>query len=286
MRLALVGAGRWGSRYLETMKRVSPDQAHAITRIVRSTDFWEDMVYDDYEVDGVIIASPASTHYPIAAVTLASGVPVLIEKPAALSSRETEGLWRLARGTRTLAMVGHQHIHAPAFVEMCRHLAPTEIVEIACEAGGPGPFRMDCSELWDYAPHDLAMVFTVLGLNARVSDIVASKDRSWKWTMRVGDLSPVPVSFQISNMLDEKRRCLHVRHRRHGDFVYDDRKPHGQKLTIDGDPIKISEELPLDRMLDSFIHRIEAEEWDVPDLDLAVRIAETIEKVERTPVMT
>ena len=62
---------------------------------------------DDVRPDGLIIAAPAAAHLPLAAAGLARGIPVLVEKPVALTSAEAARIGQLAAASGSFAMPGH-----------------------------------------------------------------------------------------------------------------------------------------------------------------------------------
>ena len=62
---------------------------------------------DDFRPDGLIIAAPAAAHLPLAAAGLARGIPVLVEKPVALTSAEAGRIGQLAAASGSFAMPGH-----------------------------------------------------------------------------------------------------------------------------------------------------------------------------------
>ena len=49
------------------------------------------------DIEGVIIATPVSTHYPMARRVLEAGKSVLVEKPLAMSPAQAAELVRIAR---------------------------------------------------------------------------------------------------------------------------------------------------------------------------------------------
>lgn len=59
------------------------------------------------EIDGAVIATPNHTHCELALECLQAGVPVLIEKPLAVSVVEGEQIVRAADAHRTVAAVGY-----------------------------------------------------------------------------------------------------------------------------------------------------------------------------------
>ncbi len=299
--LGIIGIGKWGLRYVDTAARLWPDGTVTFKYRAGNTphdgrfdgpheyfDHWEDLVFQP-DIDGLVIASPATTHYQIAAVSLAHKIPVLIEKPATLSARDTDGLLRISSATKTTALVGHQHLFSPAFEAMRSLLLGHTITKIECAAGGPGPIRDTCSALWDWAPHDLAMIFSLCPdfQSFAVENVVKNSSptgaESWNFVLKSPSMS---ADIELSNDSTIKKRRLTVITADNLALTYDDRAP--EKLTLDGAPIPAGEELPLDRQLKNFASIVEDERRGVRPkgehanhLALALQIAKTIEEVER-----
>src|SRR5207249_2644530 len=74
-----------------------------------------DEVLGDREVQAVVLATPAVAHAAQAMAALAAGKHVLVEKPLALNPDDAAALAQLARGSRTLLMVGHLMLYHPAY---------------------------------------------------------------------------------------------------------------------------------------------------------------------------
>jgi predicted dehydrogenase len=172
MRLGLIGCGRWGRNIISTSRDLLDAKLVAVARANSGTACtmpenccvfpdWRSLL-DSNLIDGVIIASPAYTHAEIALAAMERHIPVLIEKPMALSIDDAEALLKSSIKNQTYATVDHIHLFNPAFRRMVE-IMPTygSILNISGIAGGPGPYRSDCSALWDWAPHDISMILTL-----------------------------------------------------------------------------------------------------------------------------
>ncbi len=110
IRLAVAGAGAWGRNHIRSLQRVrgarltwivEPDEERRAeaaelapqARVCPDAD----EALADARLDGLIIASPTPTHYPLAREALACGKHVLVEKPLAETSQEGWDLVRRAR---------------------------------------------------------------------------------------------------------------------------------------------------------------------------------------------
>ena len=72
-----------------------------------------DEVWRDTSLEAVLIATPVSTHYPLAKAALEAGKHTFVEKPMAASAVEAEDLVRLAEERGRTLMVGHTFEYSP-----------------------------------------------------------------------------------------------------------------------------------------------------------------------------
>lgn len=119
IRLALVGKGRWGSVYIKTIK--------LIPEIVLSEEF---ILGKDYKkvltkgnvkvLDGVIIASPTSTHFEVASFLLKNGFDnLLIEKPLTNNLETAQELFQLQKNyPGSSLLVGHLLLYDQGYKKM------------------------------------------------------------------------------------------------------------------------------------------------------------------------
>src|SRR5207248_708618 len=104
IRVGLIGYGYWGPNLIRNFAAcpltevvavcdASPARRAAVARsypgpaVVASVDELLDL-----PLDAVAIATPVSTHYPLALRCLEAGKDVLVEKPLAATVREAQGL--------------------------------------------------------------------------------------------------------------------------------------------------------------------------------------------------
>lgn len=124
---------------------------------------WRTLVSKN-DIDGVLIATPASTHAEIALPFIERGLPVFIEKPMANSLADAEKMYTAAQKSGSIIFIGHIHLYNPAFIktkELSKTIGP--IRTIVGEGANNGPYREDCSAMWDWAPHDLSMILDIMG---------------------------------------------------------------------------------------------------------------------------
>lgn len=171
--LALIGFGRWGQNIFRTLEGIPrcmvkyvADERRTSTRGLPKgtthTSDWHTLLRRS-DLDGVLIATPASTHAAIARPFIARGIPTFIEKPLTTSLRDALALERLATRTGAPVMVGHVHLYHPAYQVVRRYARRAGRTRfILAEGMNQGPLRHDVSCLWDWAPHDLALALDLL----------------------------------------------------------------------------------------------------------------------------
>ena len=306
LRLGLVGLGPWGRNFVRTLSRIEGADLSAVAS--RSTDLsvlkdhhcrvhaqWERLLEES--LDGVIVATPPSTHLAIAERFVAGGIGALIEKPLCLDLNAALRFRDAVNRRRGLVMVDHIHLFSPAF-RLLKRLSPLlgRITGIASSSGRHGPFRPDVSALWDWGSHDVAMALDLLGGEPRaVTGRRNLREPAGDGYAENYDISleferGVRAEIAVGNKLAPVRR-IEVAHQG-GALVYDDRME--RKLTFRAQDTDVGAQLrqalaasdlqrpPLDCVLEAFCDRIRARRFDPGQLDLAVGVVRVLESVERS----
>jgi len=116
-------------------------------------------------LDGVIIATPASSHHRLVRSALEAGIPVLVEKPLAISSREAEELAMLADRVCLPLIVDHTYLFAEPVRYLNRCLQAGILGDVYYASSyrlNFGAVRTDCNVLWDLAVHDVALLLYLM----------------------------------------------------------------------------------------------------------------------------
>jgi predicted dehydrogenase len=182
LKIAVVGAGYWGPNLLRNLSAcpltevaaicdASPQRLEAIARsyghvaAVPSLDQLLEM-----PLDAVAIATPVSTHFPIASRCLEAGLHVLVEKPLAATVREAQALVELAASRGRVLMVDHTYLFSNAVRRIKELIDEGELGDLYYVDSiriNLGLFQRDINVIWDLAPHDLSIVDYILDGEAR-----------------------------------------------------------------------------------------------------------------------
>ncbi len=131
---------------------------------IQTTTSFDDLLKSD--IDAVIIATPVSTHAPLAMQALKAGKHVLIEKPIASTLKEAQELVDLSRKVGRILMVDHVFVYTPAvkkIKEICRQGQLGEIIYFDAVRTNLGAFQKDVNVIWDLAVHDVSIMQYILG---------------------------------------------------------------------------------------------------------------------------
>jgi predicted dehydrogenase len=178
LRFGLIGLGYWGpklARNLESLPQASLEIVADLNPLalkkakderpwIKTTGRIEDVF--DSAVDAIVIATPVSTHFELARTALLHGKHVLVEKPLTACVAEAEELIALAEQENRILMVGHTFQYSPAVKELRQLIQDGELGDIYCveiERLNLGLFRSDIDVIWDLAPHDASILWSLLG---------------------------------------------------------------------------------------------------------------------------
>ena len=176
-RVALLGCGYWGknlARNFHALGALScvcdPSEkgramANEIAEGIATTDQFEE-VFSDPEIDAIAIATPAPTHYELAAAALLAGKDVFVEKPIALQAAEADQLEALATKRNRMLMVGHLMEYHPAIQKLSELIDSDELGElryITSHRINFGIVRTAENAWWSLAPHDVSVILRLMG---------------------------------------------------------------------------------------------------------------------------
>jgi predicted dehydrogenase len=118
------------------------------------------------DVDAVVIATPAETHFEIARAALAAGMDIFVEKPITLDLEQGAWLVREARTKGRILMVGHvleYHPGVVALADMVQSGRLGRVQYVYSHRLSLGKIRREENALWSFAPHDIAVIVRLLG---------------------------------------------------------------------------------------------------------------------------
>jgi predicted dehydrogenase len=177
--LAQLGCGYWGPNLLRNFSALpgcevryvvdeSPERRAFVQRnFPRTTAVASaDVAFDDREVAGIIVATPAGTHFTLARQALEAGKHIMVEKPLATTVAEVDILARYAQQRGLVVMAGHTFIYNAAVRYVKRLIDSGELGDVRyvySQRLNLGRIRSDIDAMWNFAPHDASIVYYWLG---------------------------------------------------------------------------------------------------------------------------
>ncbi|MFP4008467.1 MAG: Gfo/Idh/MocA family protein [Spirulinaceae cyanobacterium] len=193
--IAILGVGRWGQNlvrnlaqhprvqvvalvdpHLERLQEVR-DRLGLSPDLILATDWAK--IRELAGLEAIVVATPATTHYPLIADALELGYHVLAEKPLTLDPQECLQLEEKAKQHQVQLMVDHTYLFHPGVEGGQKAIASGRLGTLCygyAARTNLGPVRYDVDALWDLAIHDLCIFNYWLGA---VPERVAARGQNW-----------------------------------------------------------------------------------------------------------
>jgi UDP-2-acetamido-3-amino-2,3-dideoxy-glucuronate N-acetyltransferase len=175
--ICVLGCGHWGKNLVRNYSVLGALYAICESDPLRLQDLSRqypharpysalEQVLDDPQVTGVVLASPAEFHHPMALAALRAGKHVFVEKPLALDWCDGLDMVETARKQKRILMVGHLLRYHPAVIKIQELLAAGalgKIEYIYSNRLSMGKIRKEENALWSFAPHDISVILALTG---------------------------------------------------------------------------------------------------------------------------
>ena len=174
--VAVIGSGYWGKNLVRNFHQLG-----ALKLICDKNETVLDNFKEQYsdvqtclalsdvlrrdEIQGVVIATPAETHFNLAREALLAGKHVFVEKPLALTEEEGQQLVQLADEKQLTLMVGHILNYHNAVIKLKELVDSGELGKIQYLYSNRlniGKIRAEENILWSFAPHDISVILMLL----------------------------------------------------------------------------------------------------------------------------
>jgi predicted dehydrogenase len=175
-KIAVFGCGGWGKNIVRTMHQlgylaavIDPSESGRATarKLVPNVPVFIDAteVLTNQEIDAVMIATPAETHFSIAKDAILAGKDTYVEKPMTIDLDEARTLVDLAEAEGRILMVGHLLEYHPAICKIEQMIQSGELGKIQYIVSNRlnlGKIRTEENVLWSFAPHDISVILRLM----------------------------------------------------------------------------------------------------------------------------
>jgi len=174
LNVGVVGYGYWGPNLVRNfmevpganVKIVCDQRAERLSIVTRryptidtTTDYGA--LLEDAELDAIVIATPASSHFDLAMRALSANKHVLVEKPLSDKSSDAKELIEKAKRCERVLMVDHTFVYTGAVRKVHDLIQWGELGDLYYYDSNRvnlGLFQTDVNVIWDLAVHDLAII--------------------------------------------------------------------------------------------------------------------------------
>lgn len=178
VRVGVIGCGYWGSKHVRVLHGTPgveglvlidglEERLHAVGRLYPSAQRFGRLDEALPHLDALVVATPPSTHVPLALRALNEGKHVLVEKPLAPTARDAETLLEAAEEAGTVLMAGHTFEYNPAVWKLRELIHGQELGDVYYFDSARlslGLYQNDVNVIMDLAPHDISIANHVLGV--------------------------------------------------------------------------------------------------------------------------
>lgn len=188
--VGLIGYGYWGPNLARNFNSnpnmkftsicdFSSDRLAVAKRLYPNVELFDNV--DDFfknGLDAVAIATPVSTHFPLAQKAIEAGKHVWIEKPFTDNVQNAETLLELAAKKNKSILIDHTFIYTGAVRKIKSLIDKNELGDLMYYDStriNLGLFQQDVDVIWDLAAHDLSimdyfMPFKTIAVSATGAD--------------------------------------------------------------------------------------------------------------------
>ena len=184
-KVAVIGCGHWGKNLvrnfaeLGALGAISDHNSELAAQFstqynVPALDF-EAILEGD--CDGVVIAAPAPLHASLSQKAFAAGKHIYVEKPLAMTLDEADSIIEAAAQANRQLMVGHLLQYHPVFARLRDVVCQGELGTLQYVYSNRlslGKVRSEEDVVWSFAPHDISMILSLAGQDAKTVRCEAS----------------------------------------------------------------------------------------------------------------
>ena len=182
-KLGIIGIGNWGKNLIRDMSKISCVKKCSSLGNSKNISWLKKKypsiqhtcnlkeIFDDKEIDAVIIATPINTHYNLVKKALLAKKHVFVEKPLSSTLSNAEELIKIAKKNNRLLFVGHIFIFNEILKKIIQISKRENITHVNFVWNKFGTFDEDI--FLNLVSHDLSIILTLFGKPKKIKLVSA-----------------------------------------------------------------------------------------------------------------
>ena len=256
----MIGNGKWGSNYKNTLLKSKSIKVSDLTPIIKSgyqTNKLNNLFYNlKTKYDGLIVATPSNKQYKILIEILKLNIPVIVEKPLCINKFELKNIMKY-KNKNQIIYVNHYHLFSTSFKKFKKSFKQSQVKNIFIQDGNYGPFRKNLSPILDWAPHSIGVI-----LNLFKSKIVKFH-YSKKLIDKKNDIEILIIKFlfifsngqkafiKVGNGFKKRKNKISIFLKNNERIIFEN-----DLLYKNQKPFQKNEPMPMDNLLEEFYNSI------------------------------
>lgn len=287
-KFGIIGCGRWAKNFIKTINAMpgaevgaictsKPENSKLCNGKVQIYEDYNEMIFGCAGLDGHIICVPPQYQSKVIDSCVGALKPFIAEKPFAMSLKQAMASIDGIKRARLPCIVDYTQIFNPAYKELVQQHFKSKTKHVLSKVHSFGPFRKDVPMAWDWLPHDLSMIIGMhtdspLSVSARYEQ-EPNYDNAGQLFVQL-DFKNFQANIEIDNVAGKKYRVFEVE------------SPYAKLCIMDNElfeikqnirPITVSNQMPLNALIENFMFYIES--GDCFGLDISLEVTKIIEKV-------
>jgi UDP-2-acetamido-3-amino-2,3-dideoxy-glucuronate N-acetyltransferase len=291
-KLGVIGIGNWGKNLIRDISKISCVKKCSSLGNSKNISWLKKKypsiqhtcnlkeIFDDKEIDAVIIATPINTHYNLVKKALLAKKHVFVEKPLSSTLSNAEELIKIAKKNNRLLFVGHIFIFNEILKKIIQISKRENITHVNFVWNKFGTFDEDI--FLNLVSHDLSIILTLFG-----------KPKKIKLVNAFGFISKCDIVTLILDLPNNKKCQIHVNRcsnhkQKHvtiftqkNIYIWDDHRLYkNNKKSSSFGLVFESKHTPLETECKEFIKRLNESKISFESANLAKDVIQVIQKLK------